>query len=150
VSWKDLSLTTFWQGVQGINLYPTVNLATPFNNGAGVTKEWLTDSWTPTNTNARLPIVTTATGASQIYQPSTFWLKDGSYMRLKNVQLRYNLPAKFASKLTLSRLMVFVNGENLATFTKFKDFDPEKSVTGDTFYEYPSLKTFSFGINANF
>jgi TonB-linked outer membrane protein, SusC/RagA family len=150
VAWKDLSLSTFWQGVQGINLYPTVNLATPFNNGAGVTKEWATDSWTPSNPNARLPILTTATGASENYQPSTFWLKDGSYLRLKNIQLKYNLPANIASKLTLSRVSLFVNGENLATFTKFKDFDPEKSITGDNFYEYPSLKTFSFGINANF
>ncbi|WP_207514614.1 TonB-dependent receptor [Longitalea luteola] len=150
VGYKNFMLTSFWQGVQGINLYPTVNLATPFNNGAGVTKEWATDSWRPDNTNARLPIVTTTTGAPEIYQPSTFWLKDGSYMRLKNVQLRYNLPDKIANKLGMRRLMLFVNGENLVTFTKFKDFDPEKSITGDSFYEYPSLKTYSFGVNVNF
>jgi TonB-linked SusC/RagA family outer membrane protein len=150
VGYKNFTLSTFWQGVQGIDLYPTVNLATPFNNGAGVTKEWATDSWTPTNTNARLPILTTATGATENFQPSTFWLKDGSYLRLKNIQLKYNLPAAAASWLKLSKLTLFVNGENLVTFTKFKDFDPEKNITGDTFYEYPSLKTFSFGLNVNF
>lgn len=136
--------------MQGIDLYPTVNLATPFNNGAGVTKEWATDSWTPSNPHARLPILTTPTGAPENYQASTFWLKDGSYLRLKNIQLKYNLPDKIASKLTMSRVYLFINGENLVTFTKFKDFDPEKSVTGDSFYEYPSLKTFSFGVNVNF
>ncbi|WP_205508869.1 TonB-dependent receptor [Longitalea arenae] len=150
VSYKNFTLASFWQGVQGIDLYPTVNLATPFNNGAGVTKEWATDSWTPDNRNARLPIVTTPTGGFENYQPSTFWLKDGSYMRLKNIQLRYNLPARIASMLAMSRLTLFVNGENLVTFTKFKDFDPEKSPTGDSFYEYPSLKTYSFGLNVNF
>lgn len=150
VGYKNFMLTSFWQGVQGINLYPTVNLATPFNNGAGVTKEWATDSWTPDNPNARLPILTTPTGATENFQPSTFWLKDGSYMRLKNIQLRYSLPEKIASMLAMSRCTLFVNGENLVTFTKFKDFDPEKSVTGDSFYEYPSLKTFSFGVNVNF
>jgi TonB-linked SusC/RagA family outer membrane protein len=150
VGYKNFTLSSFWQGVQGIDLYPTVNLATPFNNGAGVTKEWATDSWTPSNPHARLPILTTPTGATENYQPSTFWLKDGSYLRLKNIQLKYNLPDKIASKLALSRLSLFVNGENLATFTKFKDFDPEKSITGDSFYEYPSLKTFSFGVNVNF
>jgi TonB-dependent starch-binding outer membrane protein SusC len=150
VAYKDFTLTSFWQGVQGINLYPTVNFATPFNNGAGVTKEWATDSWTPSNPHARLPILTTATGATENFQPSTFWLKDGSYLRLKNIQLKYNLPANIASRLTVSRVSLFVNGENLVTFTKFKDFDPEKSITGDTFYEYPSLKTVSFGVNVNF
>lgn len=150
VGYKNFMLTSFWQGVQGINLYPTVNLATPFNNGAGVTKEWATDSWRPDNPNARLPILTTATGATENYQPSTFWLKDGSYLRLKNIQLRYNLPGKIASLLAMSRCTLFVNGENLVTFTKFKDFDPEKSTTGDSFYEYPTLKTFSFGLNVNF
>jgi TonB-linked SusC/RagA family outer membrane protein len=150
VGYKDFTLSSFWQGVQGIDLYPTVNLATPFNNGAGVTKEWATNSWRPDNPNAGLPILTTATGAPENFQPSTFWLKDGSYLRMKNIQLKYNLPARIASKLTMSRVSLFVNGENLVTFTKFKDFDPEKSVTGDSFYEYPSLKTFSFGVNVNF
>lgn len=150
VGYKNFTLSSFWQGVQGIDLYPTVNLATPFNNGAGVTKEWATDSWTPDNPNARLPILTTPTGAPENYAASTFWLKDGSYLRMKNIQLKYNLPESIASKLTMSRVSLFVNAENLVTITKFKDFDPEKSVTGDSFYEYPSLKTFSFGVNVNF
>jgi hypothetical protein len=131
-------------------LYPTANLATPFNNGAGVTREWLTDSWTPENPNARLPLLTTATGATENFQPSTFFLRDGSYLRLKNIQLKYDLPLKLISKIALSNFSVFVNGENMLTFTKFKDFDPEKNITQDNLYEYPSLKTFSFGINATF
>ncbi|MGV3508540.1 MAG: TonB-dependent receptor [Sphingobacteriaceae bacterium] len=144
---KGFSMNAFFQGVQGVDLYPTVNLATPFNNGAGVTREWLTDAWTPSNPNARLPIVTTATGATQNYQPSTFWLKDGSYMRLKNIQLMYDFPTKWISKIAVNKLSLFINGENLVTFSKYKDFDPEKSITGDNLYEYPTLKTYSFGIN---
>lgn len=84
------------------------------------------------------------------FQNSTFFLRDGSYVRLKNVQLKFNLPAKLISKVTLSNLSVFLNGENMLTFTKFKDFDPEKNISQDNLYEYPSLKTFSFGINATF
>ncbi len=150
VGYKGISLNSFFQGVQGVNLYPTANLATPFNNGAGVTREWLTDSWTPENPNARLPLLTTATGATENFQPSTFFLRDGSYLRLKNIQLKYDLPLKLISKIALSNFSVFVNGENMLTFTKFKDFDPEKNITQDNLYEYPSLKTFSFGINATF
>jgi len=150
VGFKDISLSSFFQGVQGVDLYPTANLATPFNNGAGVTNEWITDSWTPENPNAKLPILTTATGATENFQPSTFFLRDGSYMRLKNIQLKYNLPVTLISKVHLSNLSVFANGENIVTFTKFRDFDPEKTITQDNLYEYPSLKTFSFGVNATF
>jgi len=150
LGYKGISLNSFFQGVQGVNLYPTANLATPFNNGAGVTKEWLSDSWTPDNPNARLPILTTATGATENFQPSTFHLRDGSYLRFKNIQLKYNLPSRIISRVALSNLSVFANGENILTFTKFKDFDPEKNITQDNLYEYPSLKTFSFGINATF
>lgn len=150
LGYKNFSLNSFFQGVQGVNLYPTANLATPYNNGAGVTKEWITDSWTPTNKNARLPILTTATGATENFQPSTFFLKNGSYLRLKNIQIKYNLPVKLISRFKLTNLSVFANGENILTFTKFKDFDPEKIITQDNIYEYPSLKTYSFGINATF
>ncbi|MEO5998074.1 MAG: TonB-dependent receptor [Chitinophagaceae bacterium] len=150
LGYLGFSLNTFFQGVQGVNLYPTANLATPYNNGAGVTKEWITDSWTPTRTNARLPILTTATGATENFQSSTFFLKDGSYLRMKNIQLKYNLPVKLISRFKLTNLSIFANGENIVTFTKFKDFDPEKIITQDNIYEYPSVKTYSFGINATF
>jgi TonB-linked SusC/RagA family outer membrane protein len=150
LGYKDFSLNTFFQGVQGINIFPTANLAFPFNNGAGVTKEWATDSWTPENPNASLPILTTATGATENYQNSTFWLKDASYLRLKNIQLNYSFPKALISKLSLSKLTVFVNGQNLLTFSKYKMFDPEKNIGNDNMYEYPSLKTYSFGLSATF
>ncbi len=150
LGYKGFSLSTFFQGVQGIDLYPTLNWAVPFNNGAGVTKEWATDAWTPQNPNARLPILTVATDATENFQPSTFWLKNGSYLRLKNIQLKYDLPQKWVSRISMKNISFFANGENLVTFSKYKDFDPEKDVTGDSFYEYPTLKTFSFGINATF
>ncbi|WP_316811908.1 TonB-dependent receptor [Pedobacter heparinus] len=153
LAYKNLSLNSFFQGVQGIDLYPTVNLAQPFNNGAGVTREWATDSWTPSNPGARLPILTTATGAPEMYSTpnsSSFWLQDGSYLRLKSLQLKYDFKKEWISKLSLSKVSLFVNAENLVTFTKFKGFDPEKDIKSDTFYEYPTLKTFNFGINATF
>ena len=149
-SYEGLTLNAVFQGVQGISLYPTANLASPFNNGAGVTKNWVTDSWTPDNPNAKLPILTTATGATENYQPSTFWLKDGSYLRLKDLQLKYDLPAKWLHSITAKKISVFVNANNILTISKFKDFDPEKDITGDTYYEYPTLKTYSFGANVTF
>lgn len=149
VGYKNLSLTAFFQGVQGINIYPTLNMIYPFNNGAGVTKEWMTDSWTPENPNARLPLLTTTT-ATENYVSSTFWLRDASYLRLKNVQLKYDFPETLISRLSLKRLSVFANAENLLTFSKFDHFDPEKNIQNNNLYEYPSLKTYSFGLNVTF
>lgn len=155
--YKNLRLETFWQGVQGINHYTSLNLVAPFNNGAGVTKEWVTDSWTPERRNARLPILTTATGAPEMYatgNASSFFLQNGSYLRLKNIQLKYEFSKAILSRIRIQRLAVFANAENLLTITKFKGFDPEKDVAsnaaGDDIYEYPSLKTVSFGLNVTF
>lgn len=151
VGYKGVSLSAFFQGVAGIKVYPTANLAFPFNNGANATWEWLTDSWTPDRPNARLPIVTESNYGSKInYQPSTFWLRDGSYLRMKNIQLAYELPAKWLSKAKLSRVNIFLNAENWVTFSKYKDFDPETIVNASTIYHYPMLKTINGGVNITF
>lgn len=148
VEYKGVRLDAFFQGVSGVKVYPTANLAFPFNNGANATWEWVTDSWTPDRPNARLPIVTEANyGAKENYQPSTFWLRDGSYLRLKNIQLSYELPTKWLSKVKINRANVFLNAQNWVTFSKYKDFDPETTLNVSTLYHYPMLKTISGGIN---
>lgn len=150
LSYKRFSLNTFLQGVQGISIYPTANLAYPVNNGAGLTREWATDSWTPQNTGARLPILTTPQGASENYQNSTFWLRDASYLRVQNVQLNYAFPEQWLGKAKISKLNVFFNLQNFFTFSKYKDSDPERNIRQDTLYDYPLLKTVSFGLSASF
>src|SRR5699024_902675 len=77
--YKGVTLSAFLQGITGIKIYPSSNLAEPFNNGANATKKWLTDAWTPENTDASLPIITESTGGGGNYRPSDFWLYDGSY-----------------------------------------------------------------------
>ena len=62
VEYKNIELTAFFQGISGLNTIYTGNLSKAYNNGAGVTRNWLTDSWTPENPNAKLPILTTGTG----------------------------------------------------------------------------------------
>jgi len=150
LGYKGISLTSFFQGVSGVKLYPTANLAFPFNNGANATWEWATDAWTPDNRQARLPIVTESTGSQDNFLPSTFWLRDGSYLRMKNIQLAYELPTKWLSKVKVTKLNVFINGENLVTFTKYKDFDIESVLNASTIYHYPMLKTISGGVNLTF
>lgn len=150
VGYKGITLTAAFQGIAGIKALPTANLAYPFNNGANATREWLTDAWTPENPNARLPIVTTSTGSTDNFQRSTFWLRDNSYLRLKNIQLGYSLPDRWLSKVKISRLNIFVNAENMLTFSRYKDFDPETVLDQTTLYSYPMLKTFNGGLNVTF
>jgi len=148
--YKGISLKAAFQGIAGIKVYPVGNLAFPFSNGAGATKEWLTDAWTPENPNARLPIVTESTGGKDNFQQSDFWLHDGSFLRLKSLQLAYLIPQQWTSRLKVSKISVFVNAENYLTFTKYKDFDPETIINYSSIYHYPMLKTISGGINVTF
>ena len=62
---------------------------------------------------------------------SSFWLEDGSYVRLKNVSLGYNLPKSWLNRIGVSRIKVYVAGENLLTFCGLEDIDPEESSTRD-------------------
>jgi hypothetical protein len=151
VSYKGISLNAFFQGVAGIKIFPTANFAFPLNNGAGATKEWLTQAWTPDHPNAKLPAIIEASyGSKENYLPSTFWLKNGSYLRLKSVQLSYALPERWVSRAKIQKLSVFLNAENWLTFAKYKEFDPESTVNVSSLYHYPMLKTLSGGINVTF
>ncbi len=149
--YKGFHLNAFFQGVQNVNTYAEFIGAMPFWFGGPVTKEWLTDAWTPENPNARLPILTTFEGSrDENFRSSDFWLRDASYLRLKNIQLSYSLPQTLVSRLGIKQLKLFANGQNLLTLSKMKDFDPEKNINGSTFYEYPTVKMYTAGINVMF
>ncbi len=150
LGYKGISLSAAFQGISGVKVLPTANLAYPFNNGANATWEWTTDAWTPDNRDAKLPIVTTSTGSIDNFQRSTFWIRDNSYLRMKNIQLGYSLPERWLSKVKISKVTLFVNGQNLLTFSKYKDFDPEAILDQTTLYFYPMLKTYSGGLNVTF
>ncbi len=150
VGYKGIDLTALFQGVGTVYTYPQHNISYPFYNGAGFTKEWETESWTSTNTNAYLPILTTSTGNTLNFDNSTFWLRNAAYLRLKNLQLSYTFPEQISKKLAMKRLKMFANGQNLFTFSEMKDFDPEKSMKNDNIFEYPSLKIYTIGLNVTF
>ena len=148
--YKGINLAAIFQGVGTIFTYPQHNISYPFYNGAGVTKEWETETWTPENPNSKYPILTTGTGNTLNFDNSTFWLQNASYLRLKNLQLSYTFPSQSIQKLSIKDLKVFVNGQNMLTFSKMKLIDPEKSMKNDNIFEYPSIKIFTVGINVTF
>jgi hypothetical protein len=99
-----------------------------------------------------LPIITTYEGAlNENFRTNNFWLRDASYLRLKNIQLTYTVPPQFIRKSVIFKnLRIFANAQNLLTISNMKDFDPEKNLKGDTWYAYPSVKTFTAGLNVTF
>lgn len=151
VGYKGFELSAFFQGVRGVDTYAQHNMAMPYNNGAGVTWDWINNSWTPENPSAKLPRLLAANSGHDNYnKASTFWLRDASYLRMKNVQLSYTVPKKCLQAVGIQKLSFFVNGQNLLTFSGFKLFDPEKDLNDTSLYSYPSVKMFTGGLNVTF
>jgi TonB-linked SusC/RagA family outer membrane protein len=148
--YKNFELSAIFQGISNVDTYLNGNLAMPFKNGAGVTQEWLTDSWTPEQPNAPLPRLTTANGYPANFQTSSFWIRDASYLRLKNIQLSYSFPKRILHWAGAKQLKVFVNAQNYLTFTDFKFSDPERNLTRGDLIEYPNAKTLTAGLNVSF
>lgn len=148
---KGFDLSAFFQGVQDIDIYPIHNLSFPNFNGAGITKDQLANSWTPENPNAKYPRLTLPKRGTQAnYQNSTFWLKDASYLRLKNLQLGYTLPQHIFDRIAVKKVRVFANAQNLVTFSSYKNSDPEKEILQGNIFDYPSTKIVSLGCNIIF
>ncbi len=151
LSYKNWAVTAFIQGVQGIKTYPEGMVATPFWFGTSVTKDWVNDSWTPERPDAKLPIMTTYEDSqNDNFMLSDFWLLDASFLRLKNLQFSYDVPKTFISKIGIKNLLLFVNGQNIFTISKMKDFDPERNIKQGDYFEYPSVKTYTAGLNVSF
>ena len=146
--YKRFDLSAFFQGISGRKIWTNCFGSEPFYQGSPPEKKWL-NAWTPENTDTNLPAIyefgyTPITGLR-----STFYLKDASYLRLKNLQFGFNFPKEWIGKTGIDFLRIYFSGENLLTFTPYETFDPERA--GDGWHvQYPHLKTFSFGLNVKF
>jgi TonB-linked SusC/RagA family outer membrane protein len=159
--WKlwDLSATVF--GSFGNEIFDVQKEFYVFRNfNTNVRRDLLTDSWTPENPNAKYPQLDVTDGTS--IQASSFYIEDGSYVRLRTVQLGYNVPTRFLRWVPMAR--VYLQAENLFTITGYDGLDPELPAlvntgpAGDTRDQargidrgtYPSNRTFSIGLTTSF
>ncbi len=148
-TYKGLDLNVFFQASVGGDIlsYTLLELASGQSNA---TTEAL-DVWTPTNTNTNVPSART-----REKRPTSRFVYDGSYVRLKNLSLGYSLPEEIISKIGLQAIRVFVSGQNLLTFTDYPGTDPEASYRdgntnrGFDYGTYPNIKSFTIGLNAKF
>ncbi|AYN66356.1 TonB-dependent receptor [Euzebyella marina] len=149
--YKNFSLNTFWQGVEGVQTYNKHVSGVPFWFGTSLPVGWANDSWTPENRDASFPILTRYQDTqATLFRPSDYWLLDASYLRLKNIQLAYDFNAEVLESIGMTKLSIFCNAQNLLTFTPLKDFDPETDLIGNNFFDYPSTKIYTIGLNVSF
>ncbi len=159
--YQNFDLSLFFQGTYGNKIYSQVNQDIEgFYRGFPVTQRYFDQRWTGEGTSNTQPRA--SWNAKSINaMPSSRFLEDGSYIRLKNLQLGYTIPQKPVEAIGLSRVRVYVSGTNLLTFTKYSGLDPEMTVSdnskaeGDTaagidWGTYPSAMTIMFGMNLNF
>lgn len=146
--YKAFDLSLFFQGIGGRKIWTNFFGEDPFSQGAPPNKKFL-DAWTPENTDTDVPALYAWGYAPMCNTRSTYNLKDASYLRLKNIQLGYNIPKQILNKAGIDFLRIYFSGENLFTFTSYPDYDPERS--GDGWHvQYPQAKTYSIGLNLKF
>ena len=155
--YKQFDIALFFQGVQGVDLYNFARYHTdfffdPFNKHSRVL-----NAWSPENPDSSIPQVSTVNSNDEL-RPSTYFVEDGSYLRLKNLQIGYNVPLKASF---MESLRVYFQAQNLLTLTDYEGIDPEVSLESFSSPNrnldlgvdrgiYPNSRTFLVGVNVQF
>ncbi len=148
LNFKNFELSFLLQGATNVNQWYRGEGIWPFFVGAGALKTNL-DRWTPSNPNASEPRVLISIDNMNHHDLSSFWLKNSSYLKLRNVELAFNLPKALLEKTkAIQGLRFYVNCNNVYTWTKIKNFDPENG--SDRGWAYPQLRIFNTGFNIQF
>lgn len=150
LKYKDFDLNLLFQGATKVKGYITMEAIGYVDGTAKPSDLWL-GRWTETNHSTTFPRALVKWGRNDgSTYPSSFWVKDASYLRLKNIQLGYTLKPEWLRIIKVSSLRVYYSGQNLLTITKFyKGFDPE-APAGTRGNYYPQQVVHSFGLNVNF
>ncbi len=146
LSFKGFDLNFLFEGVHGLDRLMNSNGQLPFNDDRNNALSYWTDRWTPNNPSAKLPRL----GGQNNSVISDFYVQDASYTRLKNLELGYTIPESFTRKYGVGKLRAYVAGQNLLTFTKMDNFDPERARGASTDQLTPLYKIFTFGLNVKF
>ncbi|MBZ4189163.1 TonB-dependent receptor [Niabella sp. 3A5MI-3] len=158
VGYKGFDLSAFFQGSARSSFFIDPSSVTDFNNNrfgtapfvnnAQILKAYADDHWSEENQNlyALWPRLSTIDIANN-QQPSTWWLRDGSFLRLKSLEAGYNLPSRLARKLYMDNVRLYFSGLNLLTFSKFKLWDVEQAGNG---FAYPIQKVYNVGLKLGF
>ena len=164
LNWKGIDFSMFWQGVGKRDMMLRGELIEPYHANYSYTiyKHQL-DFWTPTNTEARWPRLAAPGSDSNRNNygngnGSDLFLLDGKYLRLKNLTIGYTLPKEWTKHLGMQKARLYINGQNLLTFSnnsfidqESSEFDSKMSTSGaNSGRSYPTLRYFGFGVDIEF
>jgi TonB-linked SusC/RagA family outer membrane protein len=160
----NFDLSVFFQGQYGNKIYSQVNMDIEgFYRAFNVTQRVYDERWHGEGTSNSMPRVS-FNGASNNKYPSSRFLEDGSYVRLKNLQIGYTIPEKIVKRFGIKSLRIYATGQNLWTLTNYTGLDPEMHISdnvkrdtyggdvgaGIDWGTYPSARSYIFGLNLNF
>lgn len=143
-NYKGFDFSFVFQGVQGVDRLMIGNGQTPMTDDRRNVLTYWVNRWTPDNPSTELPRLGNL-GRNDL--PSTFYIQDASYLRLKNIELGYTLPEAIAERVGIEKLRIYASGQNLLTFTQMENFDPERANTNFNARNFPIYKVYTLGLN---
>ncbi|WP_198405643.1 SusC/RagA family TonB-linked outer membrane protein [Chitinophaga caeni] len=151
VSWKNFTLQTHMQGVGAYDRIISNQEGAGMRQHGGAIRPyypiWASDVWTPENPNAKYPRPIGQNWYESGTGSTSFWIRNGAYLRMRMLNLGYRLPKSWLDALRLSNAQLYFNGTNLFTISKMKEFhDPEQK----NYDSFPIMKTFTFGLDIKF
>jgi TonB-linked SusC/RagA family outer membrane protein len=150
LEYKNFDFTMFWQGVQGVDVISDLKRETDLWAGLNITNlnkgRRLLDAWTPNNPSSNIPAVSTMDNNNE-KRVSSYFVENGSFAKMRNIQLGYNFGSRVCDKLHISRLRMYVSAQNLLTIKSksFTGVDPENPNFG-----YPIPLNLTYGLNVSF
>ncbi|MFC5412743.1 SusC/RagA family TonB-linked outer membrane protein [Larkinella bovis] len=155
-NYKGFDLSTIFYGSQGNEIANTIRSYTHFYAGyVGNKSNVLLNAWTPENTNTTVPVIETGASLSTSGALNSYFIENGSYLRMRSLMLGYNLKSALLQRVGFGKLRVYAQAANLFTITKYTGLDPElggsSSAFGVDFGNYPNnQRNFLFGVNLSF
>ena len=150
LQWKAFDFSAFFQGVGHVSFSTLTDQTLGFNarnsREANLFSDVYDNYWTPERLDAKYPRLYIGTNNNN-NQTSTFWMANGRYMRLKNLEIGYTLPKRISQKMAMQNMRVYLSGVNLFTFSPFKLWDPDLQ-TGAT--NYPNNRIINIGLTIGF
>jgi hypothetical protein len=153
ITWKNFDLTGFIYGSEGNDIFNYTKWWTDFwpSYQGQKCKDLLYSSWTESNKNATIPKASYKSNFSTNTQSCSYYIEDGSYIRLKSLQLGYTFPKNMMDKIKIRSLRIYFQALNLFTLTKYSGLDPEIGgndlAFGIDYGNYPNVKQFIFGLS---
>jgi len=146
-AYKGFDFETLLNGFTKADVFYTGRYISPLNlsGGGGTPMTWQTNTWTPTNTGAAFPRITLAPGDNARF--SNYWLTNGAFVRVRFIQVGYNIKSQFFTRAGISGARIYFNAQNPLTFTGMKYLDPETKGADNT---YPLMQVYTVGFNVKF